>query len=406
MTQDSQNKTTRPYDIVVFGSTGFTGNLTAKYLAGVQTKSPFKLAIAGRDPQKLTACQQNLLKDHPGAQIDTLIADSNDYKSLVEMASQSRVVITTVGPYLKYGKPLAQACVETGCNYVDLTGEPEFVEELQHDLHEAARENKVKIINCCGFDSIPHDLGALFTVQKMNELLGADRAAKAPIQVQGYIEAKGNFSGGTWHSAVNQLGRLREFYKKRKEWNSDQTAQPNDRRRIKIMGPRLYWMNPFQSWACPFPTIDPQVVKRTASARQEYGPDFTYGHYILMRTLPAVMIGIAGAGSVVALSQFKYSRNKLLKIRDPGQGPSESEREKSWFKVHFVGEADGLHVWTEVSGGDPGYGETAKMLAESALCLALDKALPEEYGVVTPGAGMGNALIDRLNSAGIKFRAL
>lgn len=113
-----------------------------------------------------------------------------------------------------------------------------------------------------------------------------------------------------------------------------------------------------------------------------------------------------GTGAIVALSQFKFTRNRLLKVKDPGQGPSESTREKSWFKVSFIGESQGLHVWTEVSGGDPGYGETAKMLAESALCLAFDKNLPENFGIVTPGAAMGTALIDRLQASGIQFRTL
>ena len=119
-----------------------------------------------------------------------------------------------------------------------------------------------------------------------------------------------------------------------------------------------------------------------------------------------LLAGIAGAGALVALSQFEFAKEKLLKVKDPGQGPSPAQRQKSWFKVHFTGEADGLHVWTEVSGGDPGYGETAKMLAESALCLALDKNLPDTYGIVTTGTAMGDALIARLQKAGIQFRTI
>jgi len=407
MTKDAPSKQAqRPYDIVIFGATGFTGELTAEYLAHAQTVTPFTLAIAGRDSRKLEACQQHLQSKVPTVKLDSIVADSGNYPSLLAMARQARVVITTVGPYLKYGELLVKACIEAGAHYVDLTGEPEFVEGLQHDYQDLAAEKKVKIINCCGFDSIPHDLGALYTVQKLNQLLGPEKAEKVPVQVEGFIEAKGNFSGGTWHSAVNQFARLREFHHKRKEWHKKLNTRATDRRRTRVMTPKVFWMNPYQSWACPFPTIDPQVVKRTAAARREYGPDFVYGHYMLIKKLPNLMAGVVGAGSVVALSQFKLTRDQLLKIRDPGDGPSESTRQKSWFKVHFVGEAGGLHVWTEVSGGDPGYGETAKMLAESALCLALDQDLPAEYGIVTPGAGMGMALIERLNNAGITFRTL
>lgn len=403
-TKDTDSK--RPFDIVVFGATGFTGKLTAEYLVTIENADKLKLAIAGRNSSKLEACKQDLLGKNNKAKIETIEADSNDYTSLVNMAAQAKVVITTVGPYLKYGEPLVRACVEAGTHYVDLTGEPEFVENLEHEFHDQAAEKKIKIINCCGFDSIPHDLGALYTVHQLNAMIGKDRTGKVPIKVEGFIEAKGTFSGGTWHSAITQFSRMKEYYDKRKEWHKTKTTKPTDRRRTRVMSPKVFWVNAHKSWACPLPTIDPQVVKRTAAARKEFGPDFIYGHYVLVKKLPNLVAGVIGAGGLLVLSQFKYSRNKLLAVKDPGQGPSESQRKQSWFKVYFVGEADGLHVWTEVSGGDPGYGETAKMLAESALCLAQDSDLPEEYGVTTPGAGMGVALIERLNKAGITFRTL
>ncbi|RLU01484.1 saccharopine dehydrogenase family protein [Ketobacter sp.] len=405
-TQTTAASASRPYDIVVYGATGFTGKLTAEYLVTIDGAEQLKLAIAGRNAHKLQACKQDLLAKNSNAKVETLQADSDDYTSLVNMAAQAKVVITTVGPYLKYGEPLVRACVEAGTHYVDLTGEPEFVEGLEHEFHDQAAEKKIKIINCCGFDSIPHDLGALYTVQQLNELVGPERAGKVPMKVEGFIEAQGSFSGGTWHSAITQFSRLKEYRNKRKEWHKSKTTKPTDRRRSRVMSPKVFWVNAYSAWACPFPSIDPQVVKRTAATCREFGPDFIYGHYVLVKKLPNLIGGVAGAGGVVLLSQFKYSRNKLLAIKDPGQGPSESQRAKSWFKVHFVGEADGLHVWTEVAGGDPGYGETAKMLAESALCLAQDSNLPEVYGVTTPGAGMGTALIERLNHAGITFRTL
>lgn len=402
----AQKTPSRPYHVVVYGATGFTGKLTAEYLATCRDKEKLKWAIAGRNQQKLEACRNAILQLNPQADVGIIQADAKDPASLKQMAEQTQVVITTVGPYLNYGEPLVKACVEAGTHYVDLTGEPEFVDGLIYDYHTQAQAKGVKIVNACGFDSVPHDLGALYTLNALNQLLGPERAGKVPVKIEGFVEANGTFSGGTWHSAITQFSRLREYAKKRKIWQQQSKSQVSDRRRTRVLSPVIKFCKAFGAWAFPLPTIDPQVVKRTAAARKEFGPDFGYGHYVLSRSLPKGLAGVAAAGGLVALAQVEYTRNKLLKVKDPGQGPSPSQRQKSWFKVHFVGEAAGLHVWTEVSGGDPGYGETAKMLAESALCLALDKHLPEQYGVITTGVAMGEALITRLQSAGIDFRTL
>lgn len=398
--------TARPYHVTLFGATGFTGRLTAEYLATCSDSGTLKWAIAGRNKGKLEECKRAIQTLNPDADVSIIVADSGDYESLKNMASQSRVIITTVGPYLLYGEPLVRACIEAGTHYVDLTGEPEFVDGLIHHYQQAAEEKKLKIVNSCGFDSVPHDLGALYTLQQLNELLGPDRAGKVPVKIEGFIQGQGVFSGGTWHSAVTQLSRLREYGKKRKLWQQQARTQPTDRRRARALSPTIKYCKPHRSWAIPFPSIDPQVVKRSAGKHKEFGPDFAYGHYILAQSLPKGLAGVTAAGGVVVLSQFDFTRKQLLKVRDPGQGPTPSQREKSWFKVHFMGKAAGLHVWTEVSGGDPGYGETAKMLAESALCLALDKNLPEQYGVVTTATAMGDALITRLQNAGIQFRTV
>ena len=170
---------------------------------------------------------------------------------------------------------------------------------------------------------------------------------------------------------------------------------------------KLEFNRSLSAWVCPFPTIDPQVVRRTAKLRDKYGPDFKYGHYVQVRKLPKLVAGAIGLGGIVLLSQVKATRELLLKIKDPGAGPSQQEIEKGWFKVTMMGESNGIHVWAEISGGDPGYGETSKMLAESALCLAKNREqLPPHTGVVTPGAAMGEALIERLQEAGISFRLL
>jgi short subunit dehydrogenase-like uncharacterized protein len=158
-------------------------------------------------------------------------------------------------------------------------------------------------------------------------------------------------------------------------------------------------------WVVPFPTIDPQTVLRSAAALDRYGPDFSYSHYLVTGQLPTALALVGGAGAVIALAQVPLTRRLLLRVRNPGEGPSEEQRARSWFKVTMVGSGGGARVVTEVSGGDPGYGETSKMLAESALCLAFDSLAPAR-GQVTPAVAMGQSLIDRLTAAGIQFRVV
>jgi short subunit dehydrogenase-like uncharacterized protein len=158
-------------------------------------------------------------------------------------------------------------------------------------------------------------------------------------------------------------------------------------------------------WVVPFPTIDPQTVLRSARALDRYGPDFTYSHYLVVKRLPVLAGMAAGAGAVVALAQLEPTRKLLSKLKNPGEGPSPEQREKSWFRVRFRARGAGTALHTQVSGGDPGYGETSKMLAQSALCLAHDQ-LPDRAGQVTPAVAMGQALIDRLQREGIRFEVL
>lgn len=402
----AQEQRPRPYDIVVFGATGFTGRLTAEYLAQSKDAGQCRWAIAGRSLAKLEETLHSLRKKSPDCNPGVIVCDISQPESLRNMVAQTRVVITTVGPYLNYGEPLVKACVDAGTHYVDLTGEPEFVDGLIYNYDEAARRNKTKIVNCCGFDSIPHDLGALFTVNALNRLLG-EEGGKLPITVEGFVTAHGTFSGGTWHSAITQFSRMRSYYQRRKTWVAARRARATDRRSVKTLAPRITHVKAYDAYACAFPTIDPQVVCRSASVNQNYGPEFRYGHYVLVKNPLKIAGGLAAVGGIFALSQWQYTRDFLLKVRDPGDGPDEKTRANSWFKVKFIGRARGLHVWTEVAGGDPGYGETSKMLAESALCLALhEQSLPANFGVVTPAAAMGEQLIERLQKAGIEFNVL
>jgi short subunit dehydrogenase-like uncharacterized protein len=385
----------RPYDVVVFGATGYTGGLTAEYLAR-QAPPATRWALAGRSRDKLEAVRARLAAINPAcAQLALLAADAADPESLKRVAESTRVVITTVGPYILHGEPLVAACAAAGTDYVDLTGEPEFVDLMWLRYHEQAVETGARIVHSCGFDSIPHDLGAYFTVQQLPE--------NVPVRVEGFVRAGGTFSAGTYHSAINAFGRARLYMKTRKERQAREERPAN--RKIGSIKSGVHYERELKTWVVPFPSIDPLVVRRSAAALDRYGPDFRYGHYVQIKSLGTVAGLIGGVGALFALAQLKPTRDWLLSRKSSGEGPTPEQRAKAWFRVRFRGEAGGKRVMTEVSGGDPGYGETSKMLAESALCLAFD-TLPKRGGQLTPAAAMGNALMERLKKNGIKFTVL
>lgn len=383
----------RPYDLIVFGATGFTGRLAAEYLARKGIASPLRWAIAGRNADKLAQVKAALEAIDPAcAAVGVIEARAGDAGSLGEMARQARVVLTTVGPYAEHGEPLVEACVREGTDYVDITGEPDFVSAMIERHDRAARERGLRIVHCCGFDSVPHDLGALFTVTKL--------PAGEPITLEAFVRANGSFSGGTWHSALNAMAHLRD----RRKAPRDPDPAGRKVRRVK---PKIRFDQQLRAWVCPLPTIDPQVVLRSARALDVYGPDFRYGHYVQVRSGLRLAAGLAGVGAMVALAQLGPTRELLRRVRSQGEGPSPEERARSWFQVTFHGQAASRRVVTRVSGGDPGYSETAKMVSESALCLALDRdRLPARAGVLTPAVAMGDLLIDRLQQAGIRFELI
>jgi short subunit dehydrogenase-like uncharacterized protein len=387
--------TGRTYDLVLFGATGFTGQLTAEYLART---APAKLrwALAGRNQAKLEAVRIKLAAIDPVlAEMDLLSADVTDPTSLKAVAEAARVVITTVGPYVNYGDALVGACAEAGTDYVDLTGEAEFVDQTYLRHHAKAVETGARIVHCCGFDSIPYDLGVYFTVQQL--------PSDVPLTVQGYVRASAQASGGTFHSAITAFSRLRISSKIAAERRKAE-GRPEGRK-VRGMPGKPRFEQAVKAWALPAPTIDPQIVLRSARALERYGPEFQYGHYIAVRKLPVAVGIVGGLAGLLALAQVPPARNWLLGRMKPGDGPTAEKRARSWFKVIFVGEGGGKRVVTEVAGGDPGYDETAKMLSESALCLAFDD-LPTTSGQLTTATAMGDALVKRLVAAGITFTVL
>ncbi|MGI8882581.1 MAG: saccharopine dehydrogenase family protein [Jatrophihabitans sp.] len=383
---------TREYDIVLVGATGFTGGLVAEHFARRMPPGT-RWAIAGRNAAKLAAVRDRL---GPGTHdVGLLHADVTEPDSMRAIAESTRVLVTTVGPYLLYGEPLVAACASAGTDYLDLTSEEEFVDTMYLEHHQRAMESGARLVHSCGFDSIPHDLGAYFTVGQLPD--------GKPVRLAGYVQARGHISSGTYQSVVTAMSRLRAA---RHATERRRLAEaPADGRRARVVSGRPHRVSELSAWAVPLPTIDPVTVVRSARALPRYGPDFAYSHFAAVKHLTTVVAGAAALGGVIGLAQVPPARRLLLGRMAAGSGPSTEQRSKSWFRIRFVGTGGGARAVTEVSGGDPGYGATAAILAESTLCLAFDH-LPDTSGQVTPAVAMGQPLIDRLAGAGISFEVL
>ncbi|MCX4522578.1 trans-acting enoyl reductase family protein [Streptomyces anulatus] len=388
-----QNDATRPLDVVLFGATGFVGTLTAEYLAA-HAPAGLRWALAGRSRAKLQGLRERLTAIAPGcADLPLLETDADDAEALAELAASTRVVATTVGPYIRYGEKLVAACAEAGTDYADLTGEAEFIDRMYLEHDARARETGARIVHACGFDSVPHDLGAYFTVKQLPE--------DVPLTVDGFVRTDAVFSGGTFASALTAMGRGPQMLAAARERRLHEPRLVG--RRVRTPAGSPHFSGSVGTWALPLPTVDPTIVGRSARSLERYGPDFRYRHFASVKTLPMALGAPVAIGALVAAAQVEGAREWLMGRYEPGQGPDEDRRRRSWFTIRFVGEGGGRRVFTEVSGGDPGYGETAKILAESAVCLALDE-LPETSGQVTTAVAMGDALLERLTAAGLRFR--
>lgn len=383
----------RPYDIVLLGATGFAGRLTAEHLAR-NAPPGCRWAIAGRSRRKLAAVRDELAEINPDcAGLPLLLTDVAQPGPLRALAGMTRVLVTTVGPYVQYGDGVVAACADAGTDYLDLTGEPEFFDRCYVRYHQRAVETGARIIHAAGFDSIPYDLGVLYTVQQLPE--------GVPISVRGYIRTRAMFSGGTFATALLAASR---------PWQNVQARVQRLRAEPKPAGRRVRTPlgrpgRALGTWTLPMPSLDPQIVARSAGALDAYGPDFTYRQYAAVKRLATVVGAGVGLAPLVLLGQLPAGRRLLGKVLSPGDGPSAERRAKSWFSAKFVGHGGGQTVVVEVAGGDPGYDETAKMLGESALCLALDELQPTA-GQVTTAIAMGDVLIARLQHAGLIFQTV
>ena len=386
-------KPSRTYDLVVFGATGFTGRMTAEYLAR-HAPAELRWAIAGRSPAKLDAVKARLVAIDPRSHaVETIAASLDDVGSLQRMAAQTRVLVTTVGPFIRYGEPVVRACVEQGTDYVDSTGEPHFLQLLLARYSAAAEAQNVRLVPSCGFDAIPADLGAFFTVQQL--------PSDQPIELAGYLSLDAKFSGGTEQSAILAMAPPEERV-------DAPLRTPANGRSVGPGAAKIQHVSEFKRWSSPLPTIDGTIVLRSAATLDRYGPRFTYAHNVLH---PSLLVMIAAGiffATIGFLAKFPPLRALFLKgAKQSGEGPTQAQMDAAWFKLSFVAKCAGKVLRTEVAGGDPGYVETSKMLAESGMCLAQDReALPARAGVLTPAEAMGESLLARLQRAGLQFRVL
>ncbi len=388
----------RTYDVIIFGATGFTGRLIAEYMAQ-HAPVDVRWAIAGRNRDRLSALSQELSQLAPATgEVATIHADNRDWASMAIMANQTKVVLSSVGPYVNGGEHLVRACVTSNTDYVDITGEPVFVDRIINQFDTPAREQGIRIVPCCAFDSIPHDLGVQFTIEHL--------PADVPVTVEGFVEMSGQISGGTWRSAVLAMSDIQQNAAATQAMLAD-ARQLAGIRRIRMQKPRVRYQRQLGAWSLPMPTIDPLIVCRSAAMLHDYGPDFAYGHYAAVPSLRKAAGLALGTGAVATAAQIGALRGWLMDRKPAGQGPSREQIARGHFAVTFAGRAGASRVVTQVSGGDPGYGEAAKMAAEAALCLVQNRnELPERAGVLTPAAAMGKILRKRLMSAGMRFELL
>ena len=388
----------REYDLIIYGASGFTGRLAVEYLD--ENYSDLNWAIAGRNEDKLVSISNNS-KCKP----DYFIADSEDNENLLRIASKTRVIASLAGPFNKYSNNLVTQCVEAGTHYLDITGENIWVRDLIDKHHEAAEKKQIKIIPSCGYDSIPSDMGCFYLQRSLNQELQ---------RIDGYHRGNGGVSGGTIESAFSMRNYKSKysmghpFLLNSKEYIKTQNISENkDNFKIK-------YIDDIKLWSAPFvmAIANTRVVRRSSEIHDKnqasYGSEFKYQEYMMLKKYSSAFLVTAGLAvfGLMLISPISGLFRKLF--TKAGNGPDKKTRENGWFESIFIGknknnEKYKLRMFCK---GDPGYKSTAKLICESALCLALNSEnLPNTNagGVLTTSTGLGSTLIDRLKNADVLF---
>lgn len=402
----------REFDLVLMGATGFTGRLVAEHLlARHGADGPLKWALAGRNLDKLGAVRDGL--GNAARTLPLIQADSHDRASLDALVARTRLVLTTVGPYALHGQTLVAACAESGTDYCDLSGEVPFMREVIDANEATAKASGARIVHCCGFDSIPSDVGVWFLQQAAIERFGKP-LNRVRLRVKA---AKGGLSGGTFASMLNIVEQARAQPDIAKVLKNPYAICPPDHRKGErqpyVGGPKFDPV--LKSWIAPFimAAINTRVVMR-ANALQNfaYGHDFRYDEAVLTGPgfggrvkATTLSLGMGGFAIGASFGPTRALLNKLV-LPKPGEGPSKAQREAGFFNIIIAGEtADGQHLRARVKGDrDPGYGSTSKMISETAVLLGETSRENTPGGFWTPATALGQALVERLaEHAGVTF---
>lgn len=400
----------RRHDLVLFGATGFTGRLVAEHLARQAAGTPLSWALAGRNGVKLEKVRAALADiDAACAELPIIEADAMDKAAMAKVAAETRVVCTTVGPYAQFGEALVDACARAGTHYCDLTGEVPFIRGSIDRNHDEAMRTGARIVHCCGFDSIPSDLGTLYLQHELVARTGAPARAVTAL----FGESSGKLSGGTFASMLGVIDAAAKDKPMRRMLSDPHGLDPAGGPRSAAKDARgPGWDRVLGKPTAPFvmSAINSRVVRRShALLGYPWGDDFLYDERM---SLPRSPVGVAAAVAItgalvgfVAASQVPALRKMIEKrMPKPGEGPTEEERTRGHYVVRLHGHSNGLTLIAKVSDNvDPGYAGTAKLLGESARCLAEDELPANGGGVVTPASAMGMTLVERLVAVGVGF---
>jgi short subunit dehydrogenase-like uncharacterized protein len=404
------------FDIIIFGATSFVGQILTRYmLAQFAVDGEIKWAIAGRSQSKLNELKLSL--GTSGEALDIVVADAADEDSLHSLCSATRVVISTVGPYAIYGEPLVKTCVALGTDYCDLTGEVQWIAKMLERYEDLAKVSGARIVNSCGFDSVPSDLGVYFLQQHAKQKFG-ETCINIKMRVK---KMKGAASGGTVASMTNIFKEVAGNPALRKVLANPYAICPPDhgnRVRQNNMN-RPQYDKDFNSWVAPFvmAVINTRIVHRSnALLAGDYSPHFEYNEAMLTGKgligsgiAAGVGVGLGSFAMAAVIPPTRWAMERFI-LPKPGEGPSLDAQEKGFYDLRFFGKTDsGKEIRCKVTGDqDPGYGSTAKMLGQAATCLVQDVSKKNvSGGFWTPASIFGTKLITRLeNHAGLTFELI
>jgi len=398
----------KTYDVVLYGASGFVGRQTVRYFAERVRLDEVRWAIAGRDRQKL-----ELIRAEVGIDVDILVADSQDRAGIDSIVSQTRVLLNTAGPFALYGDAIVDACVRYCTHYVDITGETPWVKGLIDRYHVQAAADGTRIIPCCGFDSVPSDLGAYLLVRHLQQELGVGCTG-----VKAYYQLAGGFNGGTLASGLNIYERDELNQVSNPFLLNPIASAPTDVERHRDPISPEYDLD-IETWVAPFfmGAVNTRIVRRScalaAQWEEPYGMNFSYQEYLKFDPPWAwlqsegMVAGLAVVAGAIQVPLLRYFLESI--IPQPGSGPTEQTMNEGWFRCELLGwGSDGQTVRGLIADqGDPGNRATVKFVCESALCLAVDfDRLPggaQRGGILTPATGLGDVLVERLRQAGMRL---